>query len=203
MYVSLGSTCGIAYQLDKRFDRLAYPFDWIRTPRFVDVVKLIDTRFKDFDKIEYVKRDLDFKFDKDVQRIICKNEFCTFYHDFTSVERISIEYEKYNRRIDRLYDVICGTDKIVFIRDELKIRLIDEKYIVAVQEFNKVLKKYNLNVNYELVIIFHNPKKVVNECVDRLRSINGVRIIDDMVGFDGWERNSVNWDEVFQQDRDN
>ena len=49
IYVSLGTSCAIAYNL--RLYKLreeAYPFDWVRVTNFNNITSLIDNKFNNF-----------------------------------------------------------------------------------------------------------------------------------------------------------
>lgn len=198
-FVSLGSSCATAHQLKIRnLSTMSYPFDWIRTKCFSDVVYLVENNFIDFDKIEYVGDDIERKFDKNIQRIIVKNKYATFYHDFTDIATMNELYKKYTRRIKRLYDLICSDKCMTFIREELKTSHIDQNYLKLIEEFDKCLRKRNEMICYKLIIIIHNPKCITNEHINALETLPNVQVINHKNKFDGWQCNNIDWDTIFR-----
>ena len=160
-YISLGSSCSIAYQLQLlNLKKESLPFDWVRTPNISFVLQLIQNNFLGFlDDLEHIKDENKFPFIEDYDGIndnfdtiidkntkIYKNKYLGFYHDFK--DGISLEEikEKYDRRIKRFYDII--KNKCIFIRDEIKFK---ESNIKIYNQLNIELKKYN--PENQLVII--------------------------------------------------
>ena len=119
-FISLGYFCSVAMELERfGFRNASYPFDWLITPRFDQVIRAIDTHFDgmlDYEVLEQdtVKRqiyhDLGFKF--------------SFVHDFNKYTPLSKQLpdvqEKFRRRIDRFYrDIAEPTLFLRYINDEL------------------------------------------------------------------------------------
>ena len=174
IFISLGSTCGIAYQLQQHNLRQnAYPFDWNKIPNLSIINKIITNNFKDYSDFTIIKNnnsniysyvdDNDDKNDLDTfdingccDTIMAKNIYGVFsYHDFKmdDVNKYENVKNKYNRRIKRFYDILNNNKQIIFIRDEhniKKINIDDIKYFV----------EYicnNFNKKFKLIIICHNP----------------------------------------------
>jgi len=166
-YISLGPTCSIAYQLQKlEKKKESLPFDWIRCYPISSVFHLIQNNFDGlFDEIEFVKDDTKFPFIEDNENEtfdtikmkdtkIYKNDKLgiSFFHDFKDgIEKKDV-IEKYNRRIDRFYNLIKTPS--VFIRDELNFKVCD---IMIYNQLYDKLKEYN-NEN-RLVLIINTFKK--------------------------------------------
>ena len=136
--ISLGSTCSVAYQLQKLNKRkIAYPFDWLRTDKLEDITLSIKENFTDFLLVEEVSKSDKFPvFDPEEddfpyysndfnETIIMKNKYnMKFYHDFKDADTREVK-EKYVRRVDRFLNLIKTSYNICFIRDEVKANKID------------------------------------------------------------------------------
>lgn len=104
--VSLGSFCSPA----KEFERIgrrefSLPFDWLITPELKTVLRLMEVHFEDF-----LKEDLMYQL-KDYPAYYRNVKWqVDFYHDFSPLasfdQQIGGVTEKYNRRIERFYQVI-------------------------------------------------------------------------------------------------
>ena len=196
-YISLGSSCSVAYQLQNHNVRnCAYPFDWIRINRFSYINELINNNFEGFDDIKFVRNDVNNSFPllnddfehNNIKTCICKNKYATFYHDFTDCENIDGQYTKYIRRIDRLYSIIKSDKYIHFIRDELKPNNI---CIDDINNFDIIVKNINPDIKYKLTIIVHNPNNKYYPILDY--NNNNICIINDCNKFGNWTRENVEW----------
>jgi hypothetical protein len=201
-YISLGSTCSVAYQLQTHcIKKCTYPFDWVRINKFSNINELLKSNFEDFDKIQvkiienlnkFPLIDDDFVFN-DKKTIICENKFATFYHDFDSIENIPNQYKKYERRIDRLYNILRSNNHIHFIRDELKPNSL---HIDDIIEFDNILKYINPNIKYTFTIVIHNSKN--KEYPILKLKLNNINIINDTNTFADWIRPNIDWSEIFK-----
>jgi len=170
-FISLGPTCSIAYQLQKLGKKKeSLPFDRIRCYPISSVLHLIQNNFSDlFEGIEYVKDDTKFPFIEDnlvegesetfdtiemKDTKIYKNDklSISFFHDFKEGIDVKDVIQKYQRRIDRFYNVVKNPS--VFIRDELNFKVGD---ILIYNELYNKLKEFN-NEN-RLVLIINTFKK--------------------------------------------
>lgn len=121
IFIPLGSSCGVAYQLNKlNIRRFSYPFDWLRIGDLNQITQCISNDFKDFvqSDMKVITRSIKFPtFDTDNfpdstiidKKISIIKENCygmKFYHDFS--QKVSYEHvlSKYERRILRFTDMI-------------------------------------------------------------------------------------------------
>lgn len=170
-YISLGPTCSIAYQLQKIGKKKeSLPFDWIRCYPIRSVLELIENNFTGlFDEIEFVKDDTKFPFIEDMTEgetfdtivmkdtKIYKNDKLgiSFFHDFKDGIDVKDVVAKYNRRIERFYNVVKTPS--IFIRDELNFKVCD---IMIYNQLYDKLKEFN-NEN-RLILIINTFKKDYN-----------------------------------------
>jgi hypothetical protein len=199
-YVSLGPTCSIAYQLQKLGKKKeSLPFDWIRCYSIGSVFHLIQNNFDGlFDGLEYVKDDTKFPFIEDsvegneVEKFdtismkdtkIYKNDKLgiSFFHDFKEGIDKKDVIEKYNRRIERFYNVIKTPS--VFIRDELAFKVDD---IPIYNQLYQVLKQFN-NEN-RLILIINTFKKDYK--IDELNK--GIEIYKNSDKISEWQHPEIN-----------
>lgn len=192
-FISLGNTCGVAYQLQQHGVRSkAFPFDWVRSPSFAKVNLIIDNNFKDFTKVKFGKISTqhplitdDFVQNK-IETTLATNKYGTkFYHDFSnSVTSLEIEQfeEKYERRINRFYEVIKN-NKIHFIRDEYFYPNLEKDII----EFKTVINKFC--PDYVLTVIIHSKTHHNINILD-------VNIILDENEYGDWQRPNVDWSNI-------
>lgn len=194
MYVSLGSSCAVAYQLDNYGMRtIAHPFDWVRTPSWDSIIKCYQNKFIDFiesvipgnksDKFP-LSTDDNFPKDKSSEILIMKNKYgINFYHDFTSISDIEKVNEKYKRRIERFMNL----SDVHFVRDEMKIPKNFDEYQNNLDTF---LSFFN---NCTITILFSNVKKQ-NLPIPRNPLVT---FIDDQSEFGDWTRPNVDWCSIF------
>ena len=192
-YISLGSTCSVAYQLDKHNLRVnAYPFDWLKCTSLKMITKCIQENFKDFldvikiresDKHPILTTDTFNDSSNDISMVMRNTYDMEFYHDFSANSNLDDIKEKYDRRIKRFIDIINSGNEIIFVRDELKINSIKQEDI---DEFIQIIKSINPNCNFKIVYIVYNPKnKKIN--------FNNIYIINDTKNFEHWQRPNVEW----------
>ena len=112
-FISLGYFCGIAQELERTGLRsTSSPFDWNITS-FKGVIEAIENHFEDYFKYEYLAQN-------EKSRGQYRNEKygVSFFHDFdefTSLaEQLPAVVEKYERRINRFYEMI--KEPTLFIR---------------------------------------------------------------------------------------
>lgn len=205
MFVSLGSTCSVAYHLQKLSKRYsAYPFDWIKTKELKDITLCIQNNFIDFLDFKEVSQSNKFPiFDPDIETFpdvikcgsrIMENKYSMqFYHDFGEDSSLDgYVKEKYERRISRFFDLIRTSKQISFIRDEIHLNKIDSNQI---EDFLRVIKSINSDLEIKLIIIIHNPK---NKIIDLLNYKNeNIVIVNDVFNYGGWQRPGVDWANLF------
>lgn len=142
--ISLGFFCSVASELKRIGIRdCSSPFDWVISEDIFKIIQLINNNFKDFLSINYLEQNKNYpNYYKNIKYKI------QFFHDFNEhqacEEQLPTIQEKYNRRINRLYENI--KEPTLFIR-----------YIYNQQEYDNIeknidiilkdLKKYNINNN--------------------------------------------------------
>ena len=191
-FISLGSTCSIAYNLNinnLRFD--AYPFDWTRTLNLNNVSRAIDTSFKDFlnlDKFKLKQFDESFEVNGIKGSYIYSNDYCSFFHDFNKLinEMDTTEFiQKYQRRINRFLELLRSNENITFIREEIG-KLNKNKINKLIQSLNN----YNPNMKFKIIIITndHSYKNV---------NIEGVSFYFSDIRVTEWTRPEIDWNTLF------
>jgi hypothetical protein len=195
-YISLGPTCSIAYQLQKfNKKKESLPFDWIRCYPISSVLHLIQNNFIDlFEGIEFVRDDTKFPFIEDIDEEkfdtiqikdtkIYKNDKLgiSFFHDFKDGIDVKDVIEKYQRRIDRFYNLIKNPS--VFIRDELNFKVCD---IIIYNQLYDNLKEFN-NKN-RLVLIINTFRKTYD--IDGLNK--GIEIYNNSDKISEWQHPEIN-----------
>lgn len=194
-YVSLGSICGIAYQLQERkLRKCAYPFDWIEIKKLKTITELLKSNFAGF--LNFIKNDpkftnkypyiMDDNFEEnDTQTFFVKNQCgLIFPHDFTGdfdsqVDKVILKYE---RRINRLFELIRSNELVRFVRYESNEKNITEGDI---NNFIEILKEINPDIKMEILLVIRNCKK----CIENVH----VHTYNDDSQFTGWKLETTNW----------
>ena len=186
-YISLGSSCSIAYNLRKlNLSNKYLPFDWIRISNFNNVSELIKNNFDDFlnvNTFEFKNINNNFMVNNKMKSYVYKNRYCTFFHEFDDyIENINTNnfIEKYKRRIIRFYDLINNND-ITFIREEFG-KLNQNKIIKFMEIFN---------YKHKLLIITNdsNYKNIFIDNVYFYFSNNKIEV---------WTRPELDWVNIFK-----
>lgn len=144
-YISVGSDCSVAYQLQKfGYRNKAYPFDWIHTKKLRKLIELIDNDFDIFTDLKVKNYSENFPYlntgiwtlDKlGTTRVTNIKYKIDFVHDFkTSHINTEIDHvkQKYNRRIKRFYEIMKDeTKKKILIRtgsqkEDIYIKLLEQ-----------------------------------------------------------------------------
>ncbi len=189
-YISLGSDCSIAFNLDKHNLRInAYPFDWIKINNINDLINILSNDFKFFTDMNYIEilnesdkfPYLDDKWTSVLSKnVILKNTKynITFPHEIKIDDQTSVDIkiknfiDKYDRRINKFISILKNDSiKKVFIR------ITNKKE--ELENLNDILSKICLN--YELKIIIINKKKK----------------------FLSWKKEELNWENIFIQENHN
>ena len=170
--IPLGYFCSVAMELERKGLRTAsYPFDWIISDSFENILKLLDNNFEEF---------LD---EESLYQEEIPNHYYNyrtgihFYHDFDAYtplrKQIKSVRKKYDRRIKRLYDDV--KEPSLFIRyclNEKEVEWIENNLTSIVSQ----VKQYNRDNN----IVFIVPQGIKYEITSAL--IGGgifVRIASD------------------------
>lgn len=190
VYVSLGNSCSIAYNLNLcNLRGEAYPFDWVRVTNLNNITSLIENKFEDFLDINtFIFKEFSDKFEVNnkLGSYIYKNNYCCFYHEFENridKEKILSFKDKYKRRINRFLDLLNSDKKIIFIREEF-----GKISITKINKFIKKLYDFNPNINFKIILIT-NDNQTIN--IPNLKKyVSNIPITD-------WKRPELNWMDVF------
>ena len=197
--ISLGCDCQVASQLQLHgLRKYALPFDWLLTPC---ITKILENKFEGFmtpDNFEFVVSETDGKY------VLDKKYQTRLLHDFKMQEDFLKDYEeiaaKYDRRIERLYNIISSSDNPLFIRKGLS----KEQAIVLQEIISKMRdgRSFLLTVlndepepNWQLENVrnfqFIQPNKYV------LGDSNSWRELFDILGLT--TSNTNTWNEIYHE----
>ncbi|ARF08743.1 putative papain-like cysteine peptidase [Catovirus CTV1] len=200
-YISLGCNCSVKEQLSRNgINDQTLPFDWIKIKDFDQVIRMISNNFSNFmDNLIFMKNDDEKKFfvekDKTKKSQIYGNNIATFYHDFCCEEDYNTQYEinkeKYQRRIERFYNILKSDEKIIFIRNDVHLKNVQHNILI---DFDKAVKKVNKNIDYHIKWIIHPSKNF--DC-NTINKINGSEIIVSYNKPINWWQDEINWNEIF------
>jgi len=185
VYISLGSDCSIAYQLQVRNLRhMSFPFDWVKTNNLIDILALLNNNFQfltDPAYLEIVRESDKFPLleenwiDASSRNLVLKHKKYNIlfpheikYTDDTKIidQQIFNMCEKYNRRIARFLEILKDREiKKIFIR------ITDKKEIPEL--LLNTLR--NITNNFELKFIK----------------------LDKTMKFSCWKKNEYNWAFLF------
>ena len=194
IFISLGSTCCITQQLkNHNLRQNAYPFDWIRITNLNNVSKLLDNHFYDFlkfEEIQFIEFSDRFLINNVSGSYIYKNKYCGFYHEFSEMldeNTYNLFKNKYERRIERLFELLKSNNEIIFIREEIgKIKI--SKIINLIDK----LKKINSKMNFEIIIIA-NDRKCQEIELDNVKFY----FTEDKITH--WTRPDIDWFKIFKR----
>lgn len=202
-YISLGSTCGIAYQLDTMgLKTETLPFDWLKTEHLASITEAIKT--KSFG----MASDLKFCFDSPKHPVLedgwsdSNGKSCVyqnlsgirFYHDFPKVfsdenDEVYVNFRtKYERRFDRLYELFSSGSHLVFIRDEHKAHRVQ---ILELEDLVRWLRsKLTNGTKMTFILVVNNP---LNKKFDWEESLfkHNIRLFNDTQKMVGWKRENL------------
>lgn len=162
VYIPIGSDCSVAWNLSRLgLRKYALPFDWLRLSNINTIESLIESKFQYFldpsyliveresDKFPLIESNLN---DKDIRPIIKNTKLnIRFFHDFTNINDLDQVVEKYQRRIDRLYEYLENPDiEKIFVRYTTKI---NDK-----QRLENIFKKLNCQ-NFKVILIMNEGIK--------------------------------------------
>lgn len=149
LIISLGEDCACTSYLRKfNLQNASYPFDWLTRADFKTRIELLLTDFKDFLNKE------DLKLLEKPKNAIVDNK-CNyyenlktgfyFYHDFYSDfefnEIYDVVFEKYKRRIKRLYERIKKSKKVLFVWLMRSISATDDELLAYQKQIEKKFQK--------------------------------------------------------------
>lgn len=154
--VSLGFFCSVAMELERCGIRsVSLPFDWLITGNYEAVLKLIANRFDRFLDMNNLYQEYDINpayYYNDVYDL-------HFYHDFnphlTLEEQYNSVRQKYDRRINRFYEII--KEPTVFIR-----YCSDEEELEFICNNSEKISHFLKSLNPKNEIIYISSKKVAS-----------------------------------------
>lgn len=163
---SLGSACFSAELLTKANLRVfSSPFDWLSGGSFDTNVEFICNNFENFLNIEDLEKIGEREYPENCDIYKNNHSGILFHHDFTKGEKLTKTYqnvkEKYNRRIKRLNDKLCDSQKSLIVYMEIHEENIkkNEEIISSIEKINKHFGKKTIDILY----IKHNKKMNDNE----------------------------------------
>jgi hypothetical protein len=186
IYIPLGNTCAIAYQLNKYGLRtMPLPFDWCK----IDIKQLnniLDNEFNKFEDLTVVKFSEKHKLlDNDFGSYILKNKYnIIFAHELYIINSYNITSLQNNikKRIKNFYNL-----------KSYKIRFIIHNSIVDNYNLNKLiihLKKY---FNNFIIIYITNINKFDNNDLTVKNNIYYIYIDYNIINWQDWHLSSINW----------
>jgi hypothetical protein len=162
MIIPIGVDCGMAEFCKKHNLRtMSFPFDWIVS--YNGVSKCIENKFEEFTE--------------PLNNRINKYDMC-FVHDFELNGNHEHDKEKYNRRCNRLMNILETNEEIIFCRKGHASHLHAEhngKYSVIANEIEDAerltnfLKNYP-ELNYKIIVILVCGKCYDNTCIYKSNS---------------------------------
>ena len=192
-YISLGSTCCVTQQIkNHNLRKHAYPFDWVRITNLNNISKLLENKFIDFleyDSLEFVEYSKKFSINNVKGSNIYKNKYCGFYHEFherLNSNNYKIFYDKYKRRIDRLFYLLKSNQEITFIREEL-----NQVKISKINRLRNILLQINPYMKFKIIIIT-NDERYKNMC------INNIIFYFNNDKISHWTRPELDWNEILK-----
>lgn len=147
-YVSIGSICSVAYQLQEhQLRKVAYPFDWLKINSFQDLNLCLEDDFKQFLEVKFIR--------ESVKHPLLKNEEDKFIipekKDNECKDKEFEESEKNNLNPAEISLVMKNAYNFEFFHDfprDYNLSEIQEKYQRRIDRLKKILE------NKEEEIIF-------------------------------------------------
>lgn len=178
LIVSLGEDCACSSYLRKfNLQNASYPFDWLTKADFKMRIMLLLTDFKDFlnkEDLKIMNKPTGVITDDKCDYYENLKTGFYFYHDFYSdvefFEMYNTVFEKYQRRIKRLYEKIEKSKKVLFVWLMRSISATDDELLTYQKQIEKKFKKSKV---YLLVL---------ENCIDANNSenISEVKISDNI-----------------------
>lgn len=156
LIVSIGEDCACSSYLRRcGLQHYSYPFDWLTNAPFENRIELIVNDFNNFlniSDLELMQKPVGFSSDNNHDYYVNKKTQLYFWHDFPSNAIIENSFpavfEKYQRRIDRLYKIIENSQKILFVWLSHS-KLHDSNEVI--KEYKKLKEKFK---NKEIFLLF-------------------------------------------------
>ena len=191
--VSLGNMCQVAHQIEINSMRsAAYPFDWVITP-FPSLYFFIANEGRFFlepDRLVFCEDQPDGT-GKEIKSFIKDlNYHMEFFHDFELSPDFMKDYpaikEKYNRRIERFFELLRSKKRVLFVRRNLN-------YKEAVL-LDKLLKKKYPQLRYTILALGDTQDMKSNWKLKRVKNFY-LRELEPW----SWVGDPWAWNEILQQ----
>jgi hypothetical protein len=187
LIIPLGYNCGISYIL-KNYLKLSYestPLEWNTSYDFNKVVELIKNKFINYNTYDIYPLVLEstdeFSYKNNYYNIIFNHDAEYNHEKKKKIINIDKNIEKYNRRINRLYEKIELTDIIIFIRAGPNISF-DDKLVVNLDNNNNPFPMdYDINNNLnelknlypeKITYAFHiNNQETFDNIINQIKEI--------------------------------
>ncbi|XWV25039.1 putative papain-like cysteine peptidase [Tupanvirus deep ocean] len=214
-YISVGSTCGVAYQFQQLgIKQESLPFDWVKSISLNNVLTILKYGFGSFGAYNDLiltresKKHPVLRTDQWDDYVISPISYVyqnslgiTFYHDFekpftNEVDDVYVKFKnKYSRRFKRLYELFASGDELVFVRDEHKPHHLKLEIII---EFVDWLRSQLTNgTTMKFILIINNPKNKVFDWTSKLDSFN-IRFYNDNKHITDWQRSGLDWKTILE-----
>ncbi|XWV26293.1 putative papain-like cysteine peptidase [Tupanvirus soda lake] len=209
-YISLGSTCGVAYQFQQfGIKKESLPFDWVKSMSFDAVIAILKNGFNSFGAYHDLvlcresKKHPVLQTDQWQDSVVPLTSYVyqnslgiMFFHDFEKpfndeTDDIYIEFKnKYQRRFKRLYELFASGEELIFVRDEHKPHNLKLEIII---EFVEWLKSQLTNgTTMKFIFIINNPKNKTFKWMTKLESYN-IKFYNDDNQIANWQRSNLDW----------
>jgi hypothetical protein len=183
-YISLGSNCSIAYQLNKYgLRKTSYPFDWCCL-NINQLINVLENDFEDFENFTIKKlSDQHLEMDSNKPTYIITNKYgVKMAHELCEGGDVEEMKGKIKRRIIRMKN----DEPKIFIRIELN-NLTQKNFEEKYTKLIKILdKKYP---NFKLIIISKNNRFIIND----MQSINYIHFYQLDRFSDDWKMDDLDW----------
>lgn len=148
LIVPFGSYCVTSYNLRaENLQTQSLPFDWIYNANLPLCIDLLQNNFKNFlakDKLTYLRQD--------GKNFIFKNAYgVELIHDFKN-EDLEVDYEevaeRYQRRINRLYQKIAQSNSILFVNVDESENYTEPQIAAYAQKLSSLYPEKNIKLLY-------------------------------------------------------
>jgi hypothetical protein len=191
-YISIGSKCNVKSQIDRHVGKNeTHLFDWLGTD-MESVIQILQC--DDINNIfnhDNVVNDVKVPNTRSNSRVIIKNlSYCVSIHDLRlhyKKKDVDDFIDKYKRRFERLIQLICGTEKIHFIRHG---KITEEQK----ELFINTILKINPSCNFSLVSVTEGSDYEINKSE---RFIEFKITNNTKKNQDDWTSSYLDWGKVF------
>lgn len=152
--IPIGCSCVAAQALRENKKRSrSFPLDWIKPTHITSAVDFLENHFRDFFNKEDLQRKQECDNRKNIGYINARTNLL-FVHDFKSENTFDEEYElvkeKYNRRIERIYQTVNEKQNILFFYVHVplffKEKILEKEIISAYHHLLKIFPHKNIHL---------------------------------------------------------